>query len=136
MSTRALAVVAATAMGCFALIAVVGNGALARAVSANEQHRYSVAQSEAKLAHEWMPWSPDPLLALGEAQLQRGDLSGAAASFNHAISLDRGDWRAWLDFAATLKGPAQKRAIAQAHALYPRSPEIVRFEYEVSVSSS
>jgi hypothetical protein len=129
---RAAGVAVAGILAAFAGIAIVGNGALAHARTANEQHRYASAESDAKLARRWMPWSPEPLLALGEARLERGDSSGAAASFRQAISIDGRSWQAWLDLAASTHGAVRRHAIAKARALYPRSPEITEFEEELA----
>jgi hypothetical protein len=127
-SARSAGLVGALAAAGFALIAAVGNGALGHARAATLQHRYTAAQSQARLAHRWMPWSPDPLLALGEAQLESGDAGGATASFRHAVSIDPRSWQAWIDLAESTQGATRKRAIAKARSLYPKSPEIDSFE--------
>lgn len=123
---------AAAVLACFAVVAVIGNGALARAQTANDEHRYAAAAADAELARSWMPWSPEPLKALGQAQLEQDQIASAAASFRRAVSIDPGDWQSWLDLAAALKGPAQKHAIAEAKALYPTSQEIEVFEYDIA----
>jgi len=132
VSARAAGVAGAGILALFAGVAAVGNGALAKARTANEQHRYAVAESHARLARRWMPWSPEPLLALGEARVESGDPWGAAASFRRAISIDDRSWEAWLDLAASTRGAVRRHAIARARALYPRSPEIMEFEEELA----
>ena len=132
VSARAAGVAGAGILAIFAGVAAVGNGALAKARTANDQHRYAVAESHARLARRWMPWSPEPLLALGEARLEGGDPLGAAASFRRAISIDDHSWEAWLDLAASTRGAVRRHAIARARALYPRSPEIMEFEEELA----
>ena len=132
VSARAAGVAGAGILALFAGVAAVGNGALAKARTANDQHRYAVAESHARLARRWMPWSPEPLLALGEARLEGGDPLGAAASFRRAISIDDRSWEAWLDLAASTHGAVRRHAIARARALYPRSPEIMEFEEELA----
>ncbi len=118
---------AVVAMAAFALVAVIGNGALARAQTATAAKRYSLAVSDAALARTWMPWSSEPVKALGEAQFDQGEVAAASASFSSAVSVDRGDWQAWLDLAATVSGAARRRAVAEAKALYPTSPEVAEF---------
>ena len=113
------------AIAAFALVAIIGNGALARAQSANLDKDYTTAAADAVLAHTWMPWSSAPPEALGEARLEQDNVAGARAAFLQAISIDRRDWQAWLDLAATVKNDSY--ALAQAKALYPTSPEIVEF---------
>lgn len=130
--TRSVWGLGAVLAAAFALIAAIGNGALARANTANQAHQYAVAESQARLAQRWMPWSPDPLLALGGAQLESGNVIDATASFRQAISIDARDWQAWLDLAAGTQGSVRAHAIARARSLYPRSPEITTFVNELS----
>jgi len=118
----------------FALVAAIGNGALARAETANRQHRYADAAAAATTARRWMPWSAEPLKALGEAQLEQGQIAAARASFAKAISIDPSDWQAWLDDAAAVTGSERRRAVAQAHRLYPTSPEVAEFEQSAGSS--
>src|SRR3954447_841995 len=94
----------------------------------NGAPRWAAAPPAATPARRWMPWSPEPLLALGTARFEQGNPAGAQASFRAAISLDPNNWQSWLDLAASVRGKARSRAIARARALYPRSPEIVEFE--------
>jgi hypothetical protein len=123
-SIRVGVVLGAAAIGAFAVVVAVGNGALAQANTDNLDQQYAAAASEARLAREWMPWSPDPVLALGEAQLESGASASATASFRDAISLDPRDWQAWLELAASTHGSQQVKALARARSLYPRSSEI------------
>jgi hypothetical protein len=134
-SARSAGLVGVLAGASFALIAAIGNGALGQARTATLQHRYTAAQSQARLAHRWMPWSPDPLLVLGEAQLEGGDGAGATTSFRNAVSIDPRSWQAWFDLAASTQGATRKRAIAKARSLYPKSPEIDSFENMLTYGS-
>jgi hypothetical protein len=134
-SLRFAGVVGALAAASFALIAAIGNAALGHANSANVEHRYAVAQSQARLAHRWMPWSSDPVLALGEAQLESGDAAGATVSFRDAVANDPRSWQAWIDLAASTQGRTRKHAIAKARSLYPNSPEIDAFENMLAYGS-
>jgi O-Antigen ligase len=120
----------------FAAVAIVGNTALARADSANNAHRYADAASEARLARSWMPWSPDPLIALGAAELEGGDVAGSISTFNHAIRVDPDNWQAWLDLATSERGASRAAALEQAESLYPRSPEIAAFKNEIGWSKA
>jgi O-Antigen ligase len=129
-SVRFPAGVGVVVVGGFALIAAIGNGALANAQTANQAHEYATAASDASIARRWMPWSSEPLKALGEARLGQRDVSAARASFLKATSIDPGDWQAWLDLAASLGGDERARAVAHARRLYPTSPEIAEFEMD------
>lgn len=128
---RAAAVGAGVAVAALAFVGLVGNTALARAQSANREHRFAEASADAATARRWMPWSPAPLQALGTARLEQGDVAGARASFRAAISLDPANWLSWLDLAASLRGNQRFDAIDRARALYPRSPEIRKFVQDV-----
>src|SRR5581483_3888633 len=112
----------------FAFLGLAGNSALASAQSANRAHRYADAAAAASVARRWMPWSPEPLKAQGEARLEQGDAPAARTSFLAAVSVDPRDWQSWLDLAASVEGAERRRAVARARALYPKGPEIVEFE--------
>jgi O-antigen ligase len=125
--------VAAAALAGLAFVAAIGNGALARARSANAEHRYAAAADAAATARSWMPWSPEPLKALGESELERGRTVAARTSFRRAISVDPKDWQSWLDLAASVDGRARRAAVARARELYPTSPEVAEFEDETGL---
>ena len=124
--------VATLGVASVAAVGAIGNVALARAQTANQDHRYQAAASNAVLAARWMPWSTDPLLALGESELETGHAAEASASFRKAIALDRRDWQAWLDLAASTQGAVRRHAVATARALYPTSPEVTTFENDLA----
>jgi len=123
--------VAVAVVAAFAVVATVGNRALATAQAAIRDGAYPRAASQAALARRWMPWSPEPLKALGTARLELGDTLGARQAFREGVSLDPHDWQAWLDLAAADSGPARARDVAKARSLYPASPEVSEFEAAV-----
>ena len=127
-SFRAAGLIAGLAVAAFAFVGLVGNSALSRARDANQDRRFADAAAAAATARRWMPWSPAPLLALGTARFEQGNLRGAEASFRAAISIDPNNWQPWLDLAASLKGKPRRRAVMRARMLYPRSPQIIEFE--------
>jgi tetratricopeptide (TPR) repeat protein len=106
------------------IVAYLGNGALDRAQTATAEKSYAQAVDDANRARRLMPWSPWPLIARGDAELASGDATDAAASYRHAISVDSGEWRAWLGLAIATKGRARAAALAYARQLYPKSVEI------------
>jgi hypothetical protein len=105
-------------------VAFLGNGALARAQDAAAAKSFGDAVDDANRARRLMPWSPWPLITRGDAQLGAGDASEAAASYRHAISIDSGEWRAWLGLAFATTGQERKAAFARARGLYPNSSEL------------
>jgi hypothetical protein len=106
------------------MLAFLGNGALDRAQDDVAAKSYADAVDEANRARRLMPWSPWPLIARGDAQLAVGDTASATGSYRHAISVDSGEWRAWLGLAFATRGRARATALAQARRLYPESAEI------------
>lgn len=127
--------VAAIVVAAFAVVATIGNEALARAQTANADQRYAAAAADARIARRWMFWSATPLEALGEAQLRQGQVELARASFQQAVKLDPGNWQAWLDLAAAVQDPARTEAVARARELYPTSPEIAEFVAEARAAA-
>src|SRR6185437_10688557 len=127
--------VAAIVVAAFAVVATIGNEALARAQTANADQRYAAAAADARIARRWMFWSATPLEALGEAQLRQGQVEFARASFQQAVKLDPGNWQAWLDLAAAVQDPARTEAVARARELYPTSPEIAEFVAEARAAA-
>jgi hypothetical protein len=121
---RAATVSAAAVLSLVAGIGYVGNAAEAAAQDDLQARHFDRASSEATRARRLEPWSSRPFVLLAEADLGRGDLTGARAELRKALAKDRGDWQAWLDLALASHGAVRRRALAEAGKLYPRSPEI------------
>jgi Flp pilus assembly protein TadD len=106
---------------------LIGNRAASSAATATAQGTYGRAIADARHARMWQPWSSQPWQLLGTAQLQRGQLRLARASFRSAIAKNPQSWELWLDLALASEKPADRRAAAvRALALNPRSIEINR----------
>lgn len=121
MPIRGFALAAVVVVGAFATLGLVGNSALRASASARSDGDLAEAVSDARHAETWMPWSPRPWSALGEAQLAAGSVEEARASFRRAVALDAEDWRLWYDLARASTGRARTAALRRAVALYPRS---------------
>jgi O-antigen ligase/polysaccharide polymerase Wzy-like membrane protein len=119
-------VVLAVAGSIAGIVGLLGNSALAHGRSAIDDGDAARAIEQADRARQLMPWSPDPWLVKGEAQLLDGDARGAVQSFRKAIDADPRDWRGWHDLAVASRGRDRARAIRRALALYPTSSEIQR----------
>jgi O-Antigen ligase len=119
--TRFVTAGVAVITAAFAAITLLGNMALSRSEAAREKGRLARAATDARRARTLMPWSPRPWEAIGRAQVTAGLLPDARRSFDKAISMDDGDWRLWYELAGATTGPAQRRALRHAVALYPRS---------------
>ena len=123
-TARTAACVAVVAASVAMAGAFLGNAALDRAEDAVAANSYAEAVDEADRARRLMPWSPWPLIARGDAELGAGQLPAAERSFRRAISVDRGEWRAWLGLAFATKGRTRLAAFQEAGRLYPRSGEL------------
>jgi len=118
---RAAALVVVVALAGLGAVGLAGNSALSASKSALRDGEPGRASSEATRAKRWMPWSPQPWSALGEAQLAAGQVRQARTSFRKAASMDPGDWELWYDVARASSGRERTHAVRRAVALYPRS---------------
>ena len=120
---RVAAVALALPLLAFVFVLHVGNVSLARSESARENGDLGAALREARRAERWLPWSNQPPLALGEAQLAAGDVRAAASSFAIAIARDRNDWEPWYQLGLATSGPTRIEALRRAAHLNPRNTE-------------
>ena len=116
---RAVAVALAAPVLAVALLAHVGNGAVAASADAASRDEPERALREAKRAIAWAPWAEEPWQLRGEAELLLDDEAAARRSFTRALELNDESWSAWLDLAAVVEGPARTRAVDRAEALNP-----------------
>jgi hypothetical protein len=107
-------------IGVLAIVAQVGNSALAQSRAALDRDEPGAAADLARRAERWQPWSFEPAQALGEAQLAAGRLAQSRSSLRHALERDRVDASVWLDLAAASTGTARLHALAQARNLDPK----------------
>lgn len=114
----------AVVVATVAFVGLVGNIALTRAEAAVLRGDGQKAADEARTARRWMPWSAEPLKALGEAQVLLSRPAEGAATLRQAAAKDPGNWEIWLNLAAVTRGAERKRMLQRAVALNPRGPEI------------
>ncbi len=119
---RWLGASALATVGALAIVAQVGNSALAQSRAALDRDEPVQAARLARRAERWQPWSFEPRQVLAEAQLADGQLAAARVSLRRALALDRSNASLWLDLAAASSGTARQRAQAQARRLDPRAP--------------
>ena len=112
----------AVALVVISLAAYAGNRELALAENGSER--------SARRAARLQPWSAEPWRVLGEAQLERGELEAARASFREGLSRDDGDWELWIDLALSSEGSARRDAFARAVRLNPRDPDLLELREE------
>lgn len=113
---------AAAATGLVAVAAcaaAVGNGAFDAQAHAATTGDWARARTLAARAERWQPWSAEPLLALGRAQVATGDLRDARTSFARAARMAPSDWRPWYDLAAASHGERRRAALVRVARLVP-----------------
>jgi hypothetical protein len=121
---RMTALGGAAVLVAFVLLGLLGNSATsASSKSANAGH-LARAESQARRATKFAPWSAEPWRRLGEAQVLAGKPAAARASFRKAITKDGRDWTLWFELAETSSGGERRRALAEASRLNPRSLEL------------
>jgi O-Antigen ligase len=107
-----------------ALVAHVGNRAVAEAAAALERGDTVGAESAARRGRTWAPWSHEPWQLLGEAQLAERHDAAARMSLAQAIRRAPEEWRPWFDLAIVTGGPRREEAVTRARDLNPLSDEI------------
>jgi hypothetical protein len=115
-----------------ALVAHVGNRAVASAAEAIARDDPVAGATSAHRARTWMPWSHEPWQLLGEAQLEGGDDAAAAVSLRRATALDPGQWTVWYDLAMASRGLDRVNALTRARELSPRSVEVSDLAADIS----
>jgi hypothetical protein len=135
---RALLLAVLAGVGVLSFVGLVGNRAIASSATTARaadraralgnprlaSARWDEAEAQARRATRWAPWSTDPWVALGQAQLGRLHPAAAAVSFRRAIAKEPGDWRLWYDLARATRGATQRAALRRASRLNPLSPEV------------
>jgi hypothetical protein len=110
-SLRALVPVTA-AVAAAALVAYAGSSRLSAAQDAARAGRFDDAVRDARAAHRWLPYSPDPWVVLG-------DVTHAPADYRRAVALDPADWSLWQRLASVSDGQLRRLAEAKAAQLNP-----------------
>jgi O-antigen ligase/polysaccharide polymerase Wzy-like membrane protein len=103
----------------FALLGLLGNSAVSASSKSINAGHLARAESDARRAMHFAPWSFEPWRKLGEAQAIAGDRAAARASFRKAITKDRRDWTLWFELAYASRGIERQRAFAEASRLNP-----------------
>ena len=94
---RGIAAGLALGLSALTLVGLLGNTALEQSQAAASAARWRVAESHARTAVRWMPWSAVAWQTLAEAQLGSHERAAARHSLQRAIAKDPNDWVAWLD---------------------------------------
>jgi len=124
---RRLAAALAVGLSALTLVGLLGNTALESSQAAASRGRWQAAESHARSAIRWMPWSAAGWQALGEAQLALHDKAAARASLHRAIAKDPNNWVLWLDLVGASSGREQAAAVNRAYRLDPLEPALVPY---------
>jgi hypothetical protein len=103
---------AAAAFAVAGLLAYVGNSRLSAAQDAAGRGDFAAAQSDARAALRWQPYSPQPWLVIG-------DVTHDAGAYRRAVALDPADWLLWQRLASVESGRLRRLAEAKAAQLNP-----------------
>ncbi len=122
---RAGVLAAIALVAVVALVGLRGNAAASASQRAASEAHWSVAESEARTAVSWQPWSAEARTELGQALLGEHRNADARAAFQAAIARDPGSWEAWVGLARTSTGTARQAAIVRARRLDPREPQVL-----------
>ncbi|MQA76558.1 MAG: tetratricopeptide repeat protein, partial [Solirubrobacterales bacterium] len=115
-----------------ALVAHVGNRALAASSEATANGEPERGAAEARRARAWAPWSHEPWQLLGQARLARNRDEEARLALRRALARDPDNWSIWYDLAIVSRGEERARALAQVKRLNPLSPEADELITEIS----
>jgi O-Antigen ligase/Tetratricopeptide repeat len=118
-SVRLTGLVATAAVFGFALVGLLGNSAISASSKSTDGGHYARAESQARDAMRYAPWSPEPWRKLGEAQQLSGNVAAARESFRKAVEKDPRDWTLWYELALASRGGERRAAFAEASRLNP-----------------
>jgi O-antigen ligase len=118
---RAGLVAVAVVLGVAAFAGGVGNQAIASSVSAADRGSYAKAESEARRATSWAPWSDQGWIDLAAALVGQGQHDEAAAALRTATRKDPVDWIAWRRLADVTTDPERFHALQMSAKLNPKA---------------
>jgi cytochrome c-type biogenesis protein CcmH/NrfG len=112
---RSVALALVAPVVAIALVGHVGNRAAAASAAALEEGEPERALAEARRAATWAPWSEEPWVLRGEAELDLGREADGRRSLRRALELNPESWAAWLALAEA----GDEGALARARELDP-----------------
>jgi cytochrome c-type biogenesis protein CcmH/NrfG len=87
------------------------------------KQQWAKAEAEAQQASDLAPWSSEPWLALGEAELTNGLTPQAQAALRTATRKDPNNWVTWWDLARATGDGEREDALLHVAELNPRAPK-------------
>jgi hypothetical protein len=121
---RAAGLAATVALALFSLVGLIGNHQLSEAERALSAGDASAAQSAARSAARWAPWSAEAHHLQARAAAGLGRAGPAVAQLRTAVRMSPYDWRIWFDLGTVTSGRERRAAFGEAASLNPLAPEI------------
>lgn len=118
---RAALVATALAVGAVAFVGGIGNEAIASSSDAAARGDSAKAESEARRAMSWAPWSDQGWIDLAAAFAAQGHRAEAAAALRTATRKDPVDWIAWRRLADQTSDPERFHALQMSAKLNPKA---------------
>jgi O-antigen ligase len=103
----------------FALVGLVGNRAQAAALDAVTRRDWGTAETQAKRAAMWAPWSAQALVLEADVASAHNDRLAQRAYLRRAVGKDDSDFELWRRLAAVSSGVEREHALARAALLDP-----------------
>jgi hypothetical protein len=116
---RRIAVAGAILLAATGVYTIASQLPLTHLSSSTAHRNWPAAERNARHAGALAPWSAQPWLELGEAELNAGRLGFARQALRKAAAKSPRDWTVWADLARTTTGRERAQAIARAAALNP-----------------
>jgi cytochrome c-type biogenesis protein CcmH/NrfG len=107
------------ALSVAAVWSLVGNQALFAGKDALGRKDWTTASDDARRARALLPWSFEPDVVLGDAEVGLGDRSAALRAYRAAVDRDPENWVTWLRLAQVARGGERTTAYARVHDLNP-----------------
>jgi hypothetical protein len=120
--SRLVALAAALVLGGTGLYTIAARLPMQRIGADAAKGQWAAAERNARRASSLAPWSSEPWIAVGEAELNAGRTGDALVSFRKAVAAEPGEWLPWHDLARASTGAEHERALARATALNPLTP--------------
>jgi tetratricopeptide (TPR) repeat protein len=117
-------VAATTVLGAAAFVGLMGNQALASSKDAEKSGQLARAESKARAAVRWAPWSATAWKRLADVHFAQKDLKGARAALLEALEKDPSDWALWYQLGVASEGGERLRAYREAARLNPLSKNV------------
>ena len=119
---RAVALAAAAVFAVGGIYTIAARLPQNRLDTALGKQQWAKATRDAQRASDLAPWSSEPWLKLGEAELTAGLTPQAHDAFRTAADRDPNNWVAWWDLARASQTGEREDALLHVQLLNPLAP--------------